>query len=54
MKTVNIQLAVPEDMAPYLNGEEQGQAFARNAMLLYPLIRNLTISHGRAEVPYGS
>ncbi|MBR0463834.1 MAG: UPF0175 family protein [Clostridia bacterium] len=48
MKTVNIQLAVPEDMAPYLNGEEQGQAFARNAMLLYPLIRNLTISHGRA------
>lgn len=48
MKTVNIQLAVPEDMAPYLDREDQGQVFARNAMLLYPLIQNMTISHGRA------
>lgn len=48
MKTVNIQLAVPEDMAPCFDREDQSRAFARNAMLLYPLIQDLTISHGRA------
>ena len=48
MKTVNIQIAVPEDMRSYLGNEDQEQVFERNAMLLYPFIRNLTISHGRA------
>ena len=48
MKTVNIQIAVPEDMRSYLDNEDQEQVFERNAMLLYPFIRNLTISHGRA------
>ena len=48
MKNVNIQIAVPEDMKYYLNDENQEQVFERNAMLLYPLIRNMTISHGRA------
>lgn len=48
MKNVNIQIAVPEDMQYYLNDETQEQVFERNAMLLYPLIRNMTISHGRA------
>lgn len=48
MKTVHIQIAVPEDMRYYLNEDDQEQVFERNAMLLYPLIRNMTISHGRA------
>ena len=48
MKNVNIQIVVPEDMKYYLNDENQEQVFERNAMLLYPLIRNMTISHGRA------
>lgn len=48
MKTVHIEMVVPEGMAPYLNSIDQEQVFARNAMLLYPFIRNLTISHGRA------
>ena len=48
MKTVHIQIAVPEDMRYYLNDDDQEQVFERNAMLLYPLIRNMTISHGRA------
>lgn len=48
VKTVNIQIAVPEDMRYYLNDDNQEQVFERNAMLLYPLIRNMTISHGRA------
>ena len=48
MKTVNIQLAVPEEMTPYLLNEDVELSFERNAMLLYPFIRNMTISHGRA------
>lgn len=31
-----------------MDNEDQEQVFERNAMLLYPFIRNLTISHGRA------
>ena len=45
---MNIQISVPEDMGAYLGNEDQEQVFERNAMLLYPFIRNLTISHGRA------
>ena len=48
MKTVNIQIAVPEDMWSYLDNEDPEQIFERNAMFLYPFIRDLTISHGRA------
>ena len=48
MRTVNVQLTVPEGMAPYLSGEDHGLSFERNAMILYPFIQNLTISHGRA------
>ena len=48
MRTVNVQMAVPEGMRSYLIDEDQDLSFERNAMLLYPFIRNLTISHGRA------
>lgn len=48
MKTVNVQLAVPEDMTPYLADEDKEHSFERNAMILLPFIRNLTISYGRA------
>ena len=48
MRTVNVQITVPEDMSRYLNNIDYEQIFERNAMLLYPFIRNLTISHGRA------
>ena len=48
MRTVNVQITVPEDMSIYLNDGDYEQIFERNAMLLYPYIRNLTISHGRA------
>lgn len=44
----NVQITVPEDMSRYLNNVDYEQIFERNAMLLYPFIRNLTISHGRA------
>ena len=48
MKTVNIQLMVPEDMTPYIMDEDMEHSFARNAMILFPYIQNLTISYGRA------
>ena len=48
MKTVNVQLAVPEGMSPYFLDEERGLSFEINAMILYPFIQNQTISHGRA------
>lgn len=48
MRTVDVQITVPEGMSTYLNNVDYDQIFERNAMLLYPLIRNLTISHGRA------
>ena len=48
MKTVNIQLTVPEDMTPYLADEDMEHSFERNAMILFPYIQNLTISYGRA------
>ena len=48
MRTINVQITVPEDMSRYLNNADYEQVFERNAMLLYPFIRNLTISHGRA------
>ena len=48
MKTVNIQIAVPEGMIRYIVNADMEQSFERNAMILYPFIQNLTISHGRA------
>lgn len=48
MRTVNVQITVPEGMRTYLDNVDYEQVFERNAMLLYPFIRNLTISHGRA------
>ncbi len=43
-----ITLCVPEGMVPYLTEKDDRQAFARNAMILYPYIKNLSISCGRA------
>jgi len=49
MATVMVPMNVPEGMAPYLNSIDDSESlFARNAMLLYPFIQNMTISHGRA------
>ena len=48
MNTMNVQMSVPVGMSPYLNSEDAEITFAMNAMMLYPLIKNLTISHGKA------
>ena len=43
-----VQVMVPEGMSQYMNSEDPETVFAMNAMMLYPLIKNLTISHGKA------
>lgn len=43
-----VRISVPKDMVQYVMGENEDQIFSRNAMILYPLIQNGTISHGRA------
>lgn len=39
---------VPEAVVPYANVEGDRAVLLRNAMLLYPYIKNDTISYGRA------
>ena len=46
--TTTVSISVPEDMAPYLHDSDIDNTFSRNAMLLYPLIKNQTMSFGRA------
>lgn len=48
MEMVSYSVMIPKEMVPYLDAADQEQAFRRNAMLLYPLIQNATMSHGRA------
>lgn len=46
MMDVNIQ--VPAGMQDYISTKDARAELMRNALLLYPHIRNLTISHGKA------
>ena len=48
MEMVSVPMYVPKEMVPYLEDINQEQIFSLNAMMLYPLIQNKTISHGRA------
>jgi len=48
MEMMTIPMTVPKGMVPYLNDMDHDHSFERNAMMLYPFIQNLTISHGRA------
>ena len=46
MTTVSID--VPTELAKLMTSTAQQSVFERNALLLYPFIQNMTISHGRA------
>ena len=41
-------IKVPEKMAPYVSNLTLKEELVRNAMLLYPSIKNNVISHGKA------
>lgn len=48
MTMTDVKIQVPVDMASYVVTNDAQSELMRNAMLLYPYIKNLTISHGRA------
>ena len=41
------KIKVPEQMVFYLHPETKQEEFERNAMIMYPYIRNGILSHGR-------
>lgn len=41
-------ITIPKEMSVYLTIDNGRTELQRNAMMLYPYIKNLTISHGRA------
>ena len=48
MELVDVNIKVPLGMENYIDMEDESLELERNALLLYPLIKNMTISHGKA------
>lgn len=48
MTLTDVKIRVPEDMTSYIIPSDSKSELVRNAMVLYPYINNMTISHGRA------
>lgn len=48
MVLTDVKIRVPSDMKAYLTAKDSESELVRNAMILYPYINNLTISHGKA------
>lgn len=48
MEMTEFNITIPKEMSVYLTIDEDRTELQRNAMMLYPYIKNLTISHGRA------
>lgn len=44
----DVKIKVPIGMRNYIDLEDEHAELQRNALMLYPAIKNLTISHGRA------
>ena len=48
MTLTEAKIYVPTEMLPWIDNDDFVPTVERNAMLLYPYIKNLTISHGKA------
>lgn len=48
MTMTEVKIQVPVDMVSYVTTYDEQSEIMRNAMLLYPYIKDLTISHGKA------
>ncbi|MDE6671493.1 MAG: UPF0175 family protein [Ruminococcus sp.] len=48
MNMANVNITVPKEMEDWINKADDYRIFERNAMMLYPYIRDLTISYGKA------
>lgn len=44
----DIKIQIPDGMVSYVITHDKQSELTRNAMLLYPYIKNLTMSHGKA------
>ena len=48
MTMTDVKIQVPDEMVSYVITNDKQSELMRNAMLLYPYIKGLTISHGKA------
>ena len=48
MTLTEVKISVPVEMVSYITSDDEKMELERNALLLYPSIKNLTISHGKA------
>ena len=48
MTMIDVKIQVPDGMVSYVITNDEHSELMRNAMLLYPYIKDLTISHGKA------
>lgn len=48
MTSTTIEIKVPAGMSDYVEPRNEKTELIRNALILYPYIKDLTISHGRA------
>lgn len=48
MELTNVQIEIPKEMTIYVKNRNPEIELQRNALILYPYIKNMTISHGRA------
>lgn len=48
MTLTDVKIRVPAGMTSYIVTNDSHSELVRNAMVLYPYINNLTISHGKA------
>lgn len=48
MELASIEICIPKEMKPFLLNENSSDELRRNALILFPYIKDLTISHGRA------
>lgn len=53
MEMITVPVSIPKDMLLYIDIDDTKLSFEQNAMLLYPLIREGVISHGRAAEVLG-
>ena len=48
MTMTDVKIQVPDGMVSYVIANDERSELMRNALLLYPHVKNLTISHGKA------
>ena len=53
MTMTKVEIDVPEEIVPYTVLDDKEAQTTRNAMLLYPYIKNGVMSHGRAAEMHG-